>query len=147
MNDMSVIEELVDHYVGCWRKNRPEYVGVFEDNDLGCEHLQIFKNGFAIEDFSHGELCELSVLLTRSLKGQINRDHKMFWSWCSFMAQYFHEQVQLFKDADWVEAFGSMVDLLLAEEKPLSIIPGQTRMANEHLKYINNMFRNISSVF
>jgi len=138
MSDMSVIEDLVDSYVGCWRKNRPEYVGIFEDNDFGCEHLQVFRNGYNIEDFSYEELCELAVLLTRSLRGQINRDHKMFWSWCSFMTQFFQEQVQLFKDADWVEAFGSMVDLLLAEERPLSIIPGYTGVATEHQKYVNN---------
>jgi len=138
MTDMSNIEDLVDHYVGCWRKNRPEYVGILEDNDFGCEHLQIFKNDFALEDFSHGELCELAVLLTRSLRGQINRDHKMFWSWCFFTAQYFRDKVQLFKDDDWFEAFGGMVDLLLAEERPLSVLPGQIGVATEHLKYVNS---------
>jgi hypothetical protein len=106
--------------------------------------LQIFRNGFTIEDFSHGELCELSGLLTRSLKGQINRDHKMFWSWCSFVAKYFYEQAGLFKDADWVEAFGGLVDLLLAEERPLSIIPGHSGLATESLKYVNNHLISVS---
>ena len=95
MSDISIIENLVDHYVDCWRDKHPKYMGTSEDNDLGCEHSQIFRNGFAVEEFNHGELCELAVLLTRSLRGQINRDHKNFWSWCSFITQGFHEQIQL----------------------------------------------------
>jgi len=54
------------------------------------------------------------------------------------MVQYFHERGQLFKDTEWVEAFGSLVDLLLADERPTSIIPGNTGMATESLKYVNN---------
>lgn len=135
---MSVIENLVDRYVDCWREKSPKYMGASEDTDLGCEHLQIFRKGLAVEDFSHGELCELAVLLTRSLRGQINRDHKIFWSWCSFITQCFNEQLQLFKDTDWVEAFGSMVDLLLADERHLSTIPGYMQFAKESLKYVNN---------
>lgn len=136
MYDMSVIEDLVNRYVDCWQEKRPEYMTILEDNDFGCERLQIFRNGFAIENFSHEGLCELAVLLTRSLRGQINRDHKMFWSWCSFVTQYFHKQVSIFKDVDWVENFDGMVDLMLAAERPLSNIPLMPA-TTERLKYIN----------
>lgn len=136
MHDMTAIEDLVNRYVDCWQEKRPEYMAVLEDNNFGCEHLQIFRNVFNIEDFSHEELCEMAVLLTRSLKGQINRDHKIFWSWCSFLTQYFHKQVSLFKDVDWVDAFGSLLDLMLAAERPLSNIP-VIPATTERLKYVN----------
>lgn len=138
MSDMNAVKDLVENYIKCWQKNRPEYKGMFEDNDFGCEHLQIFRNDFLVEDFSHGELYELAVLLTRSLRGQINRDHKIFWSWCSFITQYFHEQVQLFRDNVWVEAFGSLVDLLLSEERHIESVPGHMEVTTERLKYVNN---------
>jgi len=109
-----------------------------EDNDFGCENLQIFRNGFVIEDFSYEELCELAVLLTRSLRGQINRDHKMFWSWCSFLAHYFKQKVNLFRDVHWIEAFDNMVDLLLAAERPIESIPGHIHVPTERLKYVNS---------
>lgn len=72
---MSYIEKLVNNYVSCWMPIRPTYSGVWEDNDFGCEHFQIFRNGFNLEDFSRDELSLLAILLTRELRGQINRDH------------------------------------------------------------------------
>lgn len=138
MPDMNQVKNLIDSYVECWQRHRPDNKGIYEDIDCGCEYMQVFRNGFHVQDFSHGELCELAGLLTRSLKGQINSDHKIFWSWCSFVAQYFHEKVELFKDTDWLEAFVSMVDLLLSAERPAESIPGHMQVTKERLKYMNN---------
>jgi hypothetical protein len=113
MTNISSIESLVDRYVECWKRHRPEYSGLWEDNDFGCESLQVFRNGYQIETFSHRELCDLSVLLTRSLRGQINRDHKVLWSWCSFITFELRQQVQMLNDSSWTEAFRSLVNLLL----------------------------------
>ncbi|MBA7500953.1 hypothetical protein ES704_03715 [subsurface metagenome] len=46
---ISGIESLVNRYVDCWRKYRPQYTGLYEDNDFGCETLQVFRNGYKIE--------------------------------------------------------------------------------------------------
>jgi len=48
---MSYIEKLVNNYVSCWMPIRPTYSDVWEDNDFGCEHFQIFRNGFNLKDF------------------------------------------------------------------------------------------------
>ena len=108
MTDLSIIENLVDRYVECWRKSRPQYTGIYEDNDFGCEDLQIFRNDFAIETFAHHELCHLSALLTRSLRGQINKDHKLLWSWCAFTTLNYEEEVDLFADQEWVGHSGAL---------------------------------------
>lgn len=114
MTDMQNIEVLIDKYVDCWKIQRPTYDGIFEDNNFGCENFQIFQNNFHIQKFNHEELCQLSSYLTRSLRGQINRDHKMFWSWCSHITYQFRD-VQLFNDLDWVEAFRCLINLVLAK--------------------------------
>ena len=49
MVDISGIDSLVNRYVDCWRKYRPQYTGLYEDNDFGCETLQVFRNGYKIE--------------------------------------------------------------------------------------------------
>lgn len=139
MVDMRAIESFVDSYVACWRKQRPQYTdNIFEDNDFGCESLQVFRNGFEIEAFNHQELCLLSVLLTRALRGQINRDHKIFWSWCSFLTFRFSREVQLFQDHDWVNAFSSLVNLLLARCRRFVAGPASLQFYNETLKYVNH---------
>ncbi|GIU72810.1 MAG: hypothetical protein KatS3mg003_2289 [Candidatus Nitrosocaldaceae archaeon] len=79
---------------------------------MGCERLQLFRNNFNIEDFSYGEILELCVLLTKTLRMQINRDHKIFWSWCA--------QVALnasIPDNDWSNAFCNLVNLILIKRK------------------------------
>jgi hypothetical protein len=49
---MLKIEKLVADYIDCWKPTRPTYANIFEDNDFGCEHLQVFRNGFEIFDFN-----------------------------------------------------------------------------------------------
>ena len=66
MVDISGVESLVNRYVDCWRKYRPQYTESYEDyedNDFGCETLQVFRSGYKIEAFSHSELCHLSSAL------------------------------------------------------------------------------------
>ena len=75
MTRMLRVEQLVDDYVACWIPKRPRYSSLYENNDFGCEHLQIFRNGFNLVDFNHDELSQLASLLTRELRGQINNDH------------------------------------------------------------------------
>lgn len=87
--DMLRVEQLINDYVDCWIPTRPTYSGEWEDNDFGCEHLQIFRNGFNVEDFNHDELSQLASLLTRELRGQINRDHKFFLGMVCFFNNSF----------------------------------------------------------
>jgi len=63
---MSYIEKLVNNYVSCWMPIRPTYSDVWEDNDFGCEHFQIFRNGFNLEDleiYSHWRNGKLEKVL------------------------------------------------------------------------------------
>ncbi len=46
-----------------------------EENMTSFEDLQIFKTGFNIETLSHGEIGNLSWMLTKSLKAPINYDN------------------------------------------------------------------------
>lgn len=142
--DMTAAENLVNRYVDCWQQYRPQYTGIYEDNDFGCEGWQIFRSGFAIEEFAHSELCELSVLLIRSLRGQINSDHKIFWSWVSFISYQLRNEVQLFQDGEWIEAFGSLVHLLLAGERHFKAGPGYCYIHGERLKYVNHHLLTLS---
>lgn len=81
---------------------------------------------FDIQTFTHDELSNLPWLLTKELRGQINSDHKIFWSWCGNLVNY-----PLFsKDMDWVNAFLSLVNLLLSSRR--HSVHGQ-----EPLKYVN----------
>jgi hypothetical protein len=96
MVNIAQVEKLVDDYVSCWLPQRPNYSGTYEDNNFGCEHLQIFRNGFTLESFNHDELSKLATLLTRELRGQINRDHKFFWAWCGFLTRFFQKNVPFF---------------------------------------------------
>src|SRR5207249_3250475 len=86
---MADVENLVDRYLACWAPHRsfPDPGGLFVKNDFGCEQLQVFRNGWSIYDFKQDEECQLIVLLTKSLRGQVNRDHEVLWSWCAFMAR------------------------------------------------------------
>jgi len=137
MVDISGIESLADRDVDCWRKHRPQYTGLYEDNDFGCETLQVFKSGYKIEAFSHSELCYLSTLLTRSLRGQINRDHKIFWSWCSFLTFELRDQVKLFQDGEWDEALRALVNLSLAAKRGFVAGPQALAFEEQMRKYVN----------
>jgi hypothetical protein len=114
--DLTKAEQLVDHYIQCWRKHRPNFSGIYEDNDFGCEKLQLIRNGFLLEDFNHDEISKLASLLTRELRGQINWDHKFFWSYCGFLTFHLRE-IDLFKDTNWQHAFASLVSLVLSGRK------------------------------
>ena len=130
--------DLVRQYVACWTAQRPIYSGIWEDNDFGCENLQIFRNGYAIERLGHDELCDLSVLLTKSLRGQINRDHKILWSWCSFLTSQLRNGVPMFNDADWASAFLSLVNLSLAGWKDRPAGPAALAWEQQARSYVNH---------
>lgn len=115
---------IVDNYIKCWDNdskikisNRME--NITESNDGGCEHLQLFRNGISPESLSYADVCNLSWLLTRELKGQINRDHFFYWSWCYYVIEYFHRYkrsstsaVTIVKDFELVECFSQLVNML-----------------------------------
>jgi len=129
--DMVRVEQLVNAYVKCWIPKRSNYSGDYEDIESGCEHLQIIRNGFDLEDFDHDELSKLAMLLTRELRGQINRDHKFFWAWSGFLTFYFIERVSLFSDWDWTGSFKDLVNLVLSNVS--SDLPQVLRYVNNHL--------------
>lgn len=115
MVDMVKAESLIDEYVKRWK--RPAFRGIFEDNNFGFEGLQLVRNGFSFVDFTYDELSKLAVLLTRELRGQINWDHKFFWSYCAFLTFHLRHQVDLFKDHDWQSAFADLINLVLSRRK------------------------------
>lgn len=115
MVDMVKAESIIDEYVRRWK--RPAFQGIFEDNDFGFEGLQLIRNGFSFVDFTHAELSKLAVLLTRELRGQINWDHKFFWSFCAFLTFRLRPQVDLFRNHDWQPAFASLINLVLSGRK------------------------------
>ena len=138
MVDVAKAEQLVNDYIQCWRKYRPNFSGIYEDNDFGCEKLQLIRNGFLLEDFNHDEISKLASLLTRELRGQINWDHKFFWSYCGFLTFHLRE-VDLFKDVNWQNAFASLVNLVLAGRKGNLWRGGQFANANSLVtKFINS---------
>ena len=122
MVDMAKIEQLADSYVTEWAAMRiQENEHDFEVFGGDYEKLSIFKS-FGVDTFYHEELCQLSYLLTRSLRGPVNMDHRTFWSWSVLVVnraarRSFHGNTQLFKDREWVKAFGSLVSLRLARFK------------------------------
>jgi len=136
--DMLRVEQLVNDYVKCWLPVRPTYSGEWEDNELGCEHLQIIRNGFILEDFDHDELCKLATLLTRELRGQINRDHKFFWAWCSFLTIYFEKTVSLFDDRDWSGSFRDLTNLVLSAQRRFPAGPVYHKYLTRALGYVNS---------
>lgn len=137
MVDMLSIEKLVREYVDCWISQRPIYAGLYEDNDFGCEHLQIFRNKFNLEDFNHDELSQLATLLTRELRGQINWDHKFFWAWCAFLTIHFESNVSLFSDRDWQAIFKDLINLILASRRRFPVGPIYSKFLNQTLRYVN----------
>jgi len=137
MVDVSALDALVNRYVECWKLQRPSYQGIYEDNDFGCEGFQIFRNDFRIEEFSHSEASQLAVLLTRSLRGQINRDHKLFWSWCSWLALNLRDKAGLFQDSNWIDACRSLVNLVLAAQRRLPVGPTFVDAQKRSLEHVN----------
>lgn len=144
MVDLQALEHLVNRYVDCWRSQRPTYTGIFEDNDFGCEGLQVFRNDFQIEAFTHHELCQLATLLTRSLRGQTNSDHKQFWSWCAFLPLHFDNEVGLFLDHNWVQAFRSLVNLMLAATRRFPAGSMFLNRYREALNHVNSHLMNVA---
>ena len=131
------LEQLINDYVKCWIPLRQKYFGIFEENDFGCENLQIIRNGFNPEDFNHSELCQLATLLTRELRGQINWDHKSFWAWCAFLAIHFDRDVSLFSDKDCQSGFKDLVNLVLSSQRR-SAAGEYPRLWTRALRYVNN---------
>lgn len=121
--------QLVNDYVACWG-TRPQG-GIYEDNDLGCEHLQIFKNDLAIEEFTQDELLELCAHLTKSLQGQINRDHKLLWSWTAFLSS--GSDVPTSIDRDWRDAFRALVNLMLVGRTVVRVGAGHPRKRSSEM--------------
>jgi hypothetical protein len=114
--DIEKAEQLINAYVDCWRKQRPTFSGIFEDNDFGCEKLQLIQNEFSFEELTHNEISKLASLLTRELRGQINWDHKFFWSYCGFLT-FNLRGIDLFNDHNWQHAFVNLVNLVLSGRK------------------------------
>lgn len=150
MVDIDKVRELAEKYIQCWRNSKGiviqnrgsrveplEFGGIIvEDSDVGCEHLQIFRNNFKIEDFSHDEILKLCVYLTKTLRIQINRDHKIFWSWCAEVALNAN-----IPDNEWSKAFCNLVNLILTR-KYLDIgEPREVQLINSHvLQVIDNKY-------
>jgi hypothetical protein len=131
------ISNLVDSYVACWTPHRPNYSGIYEDNDFGCEHFQIFRNGFSIETFTHEEISLVVPLLTRELRGQINTDHKTLWAWSAQLPMW-HTGIELFRDHDWVSAFQSLVHLSLASQRRVPAGPSYLAFQQAASGYVNS---------
>ena len=58
-------EKCVNDYVNCWTKSsifisKKGFVSIYESNDGGCEHLQLFRNGFEISSFYYEDIYNLS---------------------------------------------------------------------------------------
>jgi len=138
MTQMLRVEQLVDDYVACWIPKRPRYSSLYENNDFGCEHLQIFRNGFNLVDFNHDELSQLASLLTRELRGQINNDHYLFWAWCGFLTIYFDRTVSLFNDRDWRHSYTDLLNLILSNWRQASAGSEFVNRLNQALQYVNN---------
>lgn len=97
--------------------------GILENEGSGYEHLQLFKNDFDISKLDYEDICNLSWLLTRSLRAQVNRDQYVFWTWCGFIANYFRNNLGLLKnphnvlkDHAWIRGFNSILSILLLKQ-------------------------------
>ncbi len=133
--DMQAIEKLVDSYVACWLPKRPTFNGIYERNDFGCEHLQVFR-AYSVQSFEHDELSQLCALLTRSLRGQINDDHMLLWAWCAQLTHWFRHSVPLFRD-EWVYAFTSLAHLVLSGKQGLTAGTEMPAREQASLRYVN----------
>jgi hypothetical protein len=111
---------------------------LYENNDFGCEHLQIFRNEFTLFDFNHDALSQLASLLTRELRGQINNDHYLFWAWCAFLTTYFERDVLLFSDRDWHGGFTDLLNLILSKRRRSPAGPAFINWLIQALRYVNN---------
>jgi hypothetical protein len=136
MANIAALETLVDNYVQCWAPTRAQLQGaLIENNDFGCEGLQVFRNAVKLEDFAHAEMTRLVVLLTRSLRGQINSDHYFLWSWAAHLTVRFGQHGML-GSSDWQPTFEAYVNLLLSTAK---LTPGPQSQVeqSEVLKHAN----------
>jgi hypothetical protein len=136
--DLQRVEQLVDKYVDCWKPHRLGVSGLYEDNDFGCEHLQVIRNGFELEDFNHDELSQLTTLLTRELRGQINSDHKFFWAWVAFLTFHFPKPIPIFHDVDWQSGFADIINLALSARRRFPAGPAYRRFQAQTLRHVNH---------
>lgn len=120
------IEIRINEYVSCWNSSQSPFNlnnGILESCDMGCEHLQIFRKDFDINELDFEDLCNLSWLLTRSLRAQVNRDQFVYWTWCGFVANFFKNNFHLlknpnnlFNDSEWIHSFSAIINLLLMKQ-------------------------------
>lgn len=120
--------KIVDSYINCWSKCSKSDSSLYESNNLGCENLQLFRNQLDISTFRHEDVCNLSWLLTRELKAQINRDHFMFWTWCHFVVKFFEMKrnfskavSSIFGDGDLINCFDCVIAVVLFRQNNIPI--------------------------
>lgn len=120
------IELRINEYLKCWNSSQSPFNlnnNILESYNLGCEHLQIFKKDFDINELDFEDICNLSWLLMRSLRAQVNRDQFVYWTWCGFVANFFKNKFHLlknpnnlFKDSEWIHSFSGILILLLMKQ-------------------------------
>ena len=147
MTSVSTIEAQVNNYIEYCKHARRIRINNFsldiaiESGYPDCAHTQLFRSGLDITKLSYNEICNLSWLLTKELKVEINRDHFFFWSWSSWIARYFQSQFlryspnidSIFRDDDWIESFLAMINLLLVRQNnipPKGSYPFVSRLSN-----------------
>ena len=87
MTSVAAIETQVNKHIECCkhtrriRTNNLSKDTVIESGYPDCAPTQLFRSSFDITKLSYNEICNLSWLLTKELKAEINRDHFFFWSW------------------------------------------------------------------
>jgi hypothetical protein len=131
MTSVAAIETQVNKHIECCkhtrriRTNNLSKDTVIESGYPDCAPTQLFRSSFDITKLSYNEICNLSWLLTKELKIEINRDHFFLWSWSAWIASYFRSLFfryspnidSIFHDADWIESFLAMINSLLIRHK------------------------------
>lgn len=118
-----LLERMTEEYLTCWR-SKPLIGGsvptidnlLMEDNDAGCESLQLGARGLEMSGLEFDEISALGPLLVRTLNAQINGDHKRYWAWCASLAAKSQNRPSTL-DPEWCNAFSDLVTLLLASTR------------------------------
>ena len=146
MASISSMEAQVNKHIECCQHGQRIQTNDFasgsaiESGYPECTHTQLFR-GFDIPKLSYNEICNLSWLLTKELKAEINRDHFFFWSWSAWIARFFQSQFlryspnldSIFHDGDWIESFLATINLLLIRHNnipPKGSYPFVSRFSN-----------------
>ena len=122
VNNLDALELQLNKYMECINSttnlfkdpNRHDFI--LETNMTDCEKLQLFRSGFNIQELSYRQVCNLSWMLTKSLKAPINYDNYVYWTWCGFVANFFRNKSnntsqvhRLFADPEWINAFNALI--------------------------------------